>query len=209
MSQLKSGASADLLTVGATSKALNVSQYEYTGEVLDQETALEYTVSADMIWSLSGGGSGAYQFILRNTSSTKIVKMNRINLIGSFYGTAAANNQQFTVNRYANGYFASVSAGISLSITPENSGSAASICTAFMNDGTATTPIAATALNTASQLPQTLFNMVNPRSVTGKKTTATLNRDFELKPGETLGIISTGTGVVGDTLNAILYWQEI
>jgi hypothetical protein len=208
MSQLKSGASADLLSVDATSKAARFTEYETNAETELLEAYPEYMVSVDMVWSLTGGGAGAYQFVMRNTSSTKRIKLKKCDFIVSFYGTAAASNQQYTLQRYPVGFFTSVSAGVSLTAIPELSTNATSMTQIFMADGTATTPLAAT-ISQISAPAQSIFNAINPRSLTSKKTICYFDRDLEILPGQALGIISPNAGVIGDVLNVILYWEEI
>jgi hypothetical protein len=91
---VKSGASSDLATVGATSKAIRVSDYDDAGNSLVPAELFRGSV-AIVVRQSTNTSAGACVWGLRNSSSTRTINVDRLLVSYSFDGTGATTNMRY------------------------------------------------------------------------------------------------------------------
>lgn len=96
--EIKSGTSADLLTVDPTSKAARVTLYDSTGLPIYAEYSGSYMVPFEAIPSTLTDGTTYYA--IRNLG-TKRVFIHSIRIKAGFSGTAAASRSQLRFERFS------------------------------------------------------------------------------------------------------------
>ncbi len=198
MSQIQSGLSADLLTIGAVSKAAFVEQVKADGEkvfpVLDNSfqariEVLPSAVTAGLtIWSLFNTGS-------------KSMYLNYLDLVATFAGTAAATRSLLDLVRIS---AAAPTGGTAIQTIKKNNSkpnpSGADIRTAPA--GLTTTGV------TFETDPIDLFPVINQLAVS-----AQINRDWSkapiiLAPNQGIAIRTNGAVVVGAGIQGAIQWDE-
>jgi hypothetical protein len=99
MAIIQSGASADLLTVDPTSKALRASQYGPDGAPLVYASLLDRAIANIRVLA-SAASTICSVWALRNTSASRILYITSLLLQGGFNGTGAATEQQWEVTKF-------------------------------------------------------------------------------------------------------------
>lgn len=201
MAIIQSGASADTLTVDATSKAGRVTLYKTDGTLVEHEFVGEYYLSVNIPQFTAALAANACVFAIRN-STVKRMKFLRAEIHLSFAGTAAATTMQVSMRRFT---VATPSGGTTLTtlIVPEDTTMPAS---AALYAGCATAAAALTTTGATVAAPS--FVAQCPRSVTGGVFNYEIDRDLVLNTNEGLLIQYDTVGVIGDAIGITTYWGE-
>lgn len=209
MALIQSGASADLLTVGATSKAARVEQYDSAGFEVQKPSTGSYMLPINLVHD-NAMAAGETVWAMRYVTGALVAKIKRIRLTMGFNGTAAAATPAYRLVRFS---AATPTGGTAITVIKKRNSYAGSVVTdaRFDSSGVAGLTVAGVTFETAFEV----FSC--PASVTG--TVATRNIEFAL-PGERFGHFDLAAGeglaiqmetasIAGNTLAGGVEWDEV
>lgn len=205
--QLQSGVDASLATVDPTSKALRVTLYDTLGVEVNKAPIGSYLLPINMGRLTAAIAANSLIWSVRNAvGSGKTVKIRRILSNVAFDGTAAATTALYDWVRFS---AATPTGGTAMTVIKKrNSAPASAVTDARFN--------AAAALGVAGVVFETsFFSIGNQRQVAAGKT-ADLRFEvsgqdydnFELAPGEGMGIRLNQVAVIGDSISGGVTWDE-
>lgn len=204
MAVIKSGATADELTIDPTSKAARITLYDSAGNELHKEPNGSYLLRIPNARLTAAIAANSAIWTVRNGSS-RTMRIKRISVSAKFDGTAAATTAQFQLQRFT---------------------------TATPSGGTALTAVKKRTALGSSTIADARFNYAAALTVTGvvfeeaffewgvqRQVSAVSNHDLlagletqealiELAPNEGLAIRLGVVAVIGDALGGYVEWDE-
>ena len=203
MAVIKSGATADQLTIDPNSKASRVTEYDSSGVELYKTPTGSYLIPISMGRQTAAIAAGSYIWAFRNGAS-KIIRLRRIVLITSFDGTAAASTQIYQLMRFGN---ATPSGGSAITIVKKKTTFGASTVADARQNPAAALTIAGVVFETVGmciQQPRQLAPLQQLNIPLDQS-----NNVYELQPNEGLAINLLVVGVIGDTIAGFMEFDEV
>ncbi len=206
MAVIKSGASADTLTIDATSKAARMTLYGPDGIAVRPTIQGAYMAPINMRFTGTTAANSTV-WALRN-GATYSTYIRRIFLMAGFDGTAAGSTSQYELRRFNT---ATPSGGASVTAIKKDTAFGGSTLADLRQDTTGA------ALTVTSLVFETAFASAGvARGATGGTsqimldfTTSPETRPFfVLAPNEGLCIRNSIVAVVGDSLSGFVEWEE-
>lgn len=206
MAIIKSGATADTLTIDPISNAARVTLYGPDGIAIRPTILGSYLAPVAMRFTGTTAANSTV-WAMRNGSSISVY-IRRIFLFAGFDGTAAASTSQFEVRRFNT---ATPSGGTAITVAKKDSAYTNTTLTDIRQD---TGGAALTVTSVVFESPMLAIGC--PRGLTGGLATLPIdftaapeNRPFTvLAPNEGLCIRNSIIGVVGDSLSGFIEWEE-
>jgi len=213
--QVVSGVDATLLTVDPTSKAARATLYDSAGNELRPIPTAAYLLAIiNGRQTVVATAAGTF-FAMRNNTSGRTIFIRRIILAVGFDGTAAATSSRWELARFSN---ATPSGGTAITLPAGAVKKRSSYANSNLLDARWITGTAG-GLTMTSVVMETAFDSVGvPRGTSGTSIVyvrefgdagAEKNDRFELLTGEGLAINAGVTGVVGDSFQGSVEWDEI
>lgn len=216
--QLKSVAGSTIATIGATSKAIRITNYDSGGNVLNKIPTGSYLAPVSIRHTAADAVDSCVWHMRNNdtsqTSSPLVVHIRAINLIFGFDGTAATNTVRYALHR---SFAATPTGGTAVTVIKKKTSYAASVVGDIR--GNAVLTFSAGVSNsfeggTASPSAISIFG--NPISVTNAVCSYMMQINnpnetlecIELQPGEGLGIRLAVAAVAGQMLSGYIEWDE-
>jgi hypothetical protein len=212
---VQSGATSDLLTIDATSKAARVTGYDSAGNELIKPPTASYLMAVPVGRDTAARTAAGAFFAIRNNTSGRTIYIRRIVMTATFDGTGAATTSRLDLARFSG---ATPSGGTAITlpggaIKKRNSYGSSNLLDARFITGTAG------GLTMAGTTVETAFACFGvARGATGGSATfiqefgsagAYPTDRFELATGEGLCVLAGVTGVIGDGFIGSIEWDEI
>lgn len=199
MTLLQSGASSDLATVDAGSKALRTTLYKPNGDVLDLDGSAAdgaYGVVVDVVPTTLTDGT-AYWSMLNN--GTKEVNIKRLALSMGFSGTAAATKSVLSLSRFSNSTPSGGTSAVPVKHDP-------AFATSSVGD-VRFAPAGLTVTGIVYEAPICLLAVPNQLNA-NFSLPVTLASPFVLEPNQGLIVRAYGAVVLGLFLVGSVHWTE-
>lgn len=202
--ELKSGASADLATIDATSKALRSTFYTSGGTEIVKDPSqgiyhlpvilrMSAAVAVDsLVWSMRNG-------------SSKTIYIDEIQLLTGFDGTVAASVSRFGLVRFSG---ANPTGGTAMTPVKHASAMAASTVQDAQYDGTAALTVTGITFESYWAIAGSQRQVNSTNNLTIRADSFSRRGVFELASNEGLGIRLQVAAVIGDHCIGHVKWRE-
>jgi hypothetical protein len=215
MAIIQSGATADLLTIDPTSKAVRSTLYDAAGNPMSQAAA---AWSAHFpVRQSATTGAGAHVAYIRNTHATKKVYIERILVDSAFDGTGAATLMAYKVQK---GVSVSGTSGgtavTALNKTTSVGNPVAAADIAFIDTGATLTGLSAGGILGSFYAPRPTLSAGSATAATNPLNppvvwdfTGPLAHPIQLVQNEVIYFDNLNTAVIGDRLNITIDFLEV
>lgn len=202
---LITGKSGSVLEVDATSGAVRNTEYTVDGDPLHSKPVGIYHLPISLGRFTATTAADSLVWSMRNTHTTKKVKILEIVLCTGFDGTAAATSAQYNLVRFS---AATPTGGSAITVVKASTSYNTSIVTDARQDPAAALTVTSVVFETA------MASISNPRQVSSTNNLKIKANDnvydvLEILAGEGLGIKIGVTAVVGDVISGYVRWMEV